>query len=422
MKASTSLPAALVLGPPKFIAPLGVMRSLGRMGVRVYGLTHSRRSMSSVSRYCAGQVDAGVNGRPLGDPSAVIDQLLDAGSRIGRGTVLIPASDEWAVLVAAHAAELQPAYAFSASDPSLVAALASKESMTALATMHALPTPRTWTPRGRDQLAVLASRLDYPVIVKPAESRPGMTVKALACNADEVVQWYERMEESPLAPNVCIQEYIPGSDADSWLFNGYFDADGRCIAAFTGTKLRQHPRRFGIASLVVTRHNPELIAQTVRFLAAVGYRGAVDIDYRYDARDGKYKVVDVNPRLGGAFKAFVDESGTDLARVLYLDLTGRRPSVANAVEGRLWVKEDADLVAFRYYRQFEGLTFRSWLRSWREADEGGIFARDDPLPFVVAMAHLLSRTAGEKIKRRGRGLTRAILPAAWRFRSRQGAA
>ena len=417
-----TLPPALVLGPPKFIAPLGVMRSLGRMGVPVYGLAHGNWSMTGMSRYCAGKVAVGIDGRPLGDPRDLVRQLLEAARKIGPGAVLIPASDEWALLVAGNASNLEEAYTFSRPSHDLVATLASKDSLTALAARHGLPAPRTYTPSSRDNVAVLALQLDYPVIVKPAESRPGMTVKGLATNPDELLMWFGRIEESAISPNVCIQEYIPGGDQASWLFNAYFDADGRSVAAFTGTKMRQHPRRLGIACLVQTQHNPELIDQTVRFLADVGYRGAVDVDYRYDARDGQYKVVDINPRLGGAFRAFVDAAGMDLARVMYLDLTRRKVGSVTVIDGRRWVKEDSDLVAFRYYRESEGLTFRSWLRSLRGVGEGGIFARDDPLPFLVAMVQLLSRTTGAKLKRRGRGLARAMSWPARRLKPRQGAA
>ena len=37
----------------------------------------------------------------------------------------------------------------------------------------------------------------------------------------------------------------------------------------------------------------------------LGYRGILDIGYRYDARDGRYKVLDVNPRIGATFRLFV---------------------------------------------------------------------------------------------------------------------
>ena len=49
---------------------------------------------------------------------------------------------------------------------------------------------------------------------------------------------YRALEERPDNPNILFQEYIPGRDEDVWMFNGYFDRDSRCLAGFTGVKLR----------------------------------------------------------------------------------------------------------------------------------------------------------------------------------------
>jgi len=42
-------------------------------------------------------------------------------------------------------------------------------------------------------------------------------------------------------------------------------------------------------------------AQTKQLMQAVAYRGPLDVGYRFDARDGKYKLLDVNPRIGSTF-------------------------------------------------------------------------------------------------------------------------
>ena len=401
-------PSALVLGPPKFIGPLGVMRSLGRLGVPVYGLAHRHLSMANSSRYCAGTVNIGINGRPLGDPSRLLEEFRDAGRGLGEGCVLIPASDEWAIFVACHADELAGAYVFARNAPDLISTLASKEGLAGLAHDFDLPTPAIHVPRSREDAVAMAASINYPVIIKPVQSRPGMTVKAIANDQRDLLASFDQMADSAQSPNISIQEYIPGSDQQSWLFNGYFDAESRCLAAFTGTKLRQHPRGVGVASLAVTRHNAELIEQSVAFLTGVGYRGPVDIDYRHDARDGLYKVVDVNPRVGGVFRAFVDEAEMDIARAMYLDLTHGEVRVGSARDGRRWVKEDSDLVAFRYYRDAEGLTLRAWIRSLWGVEEGATLSRDDPLPFVVAMVGVAFKTIDGKRRHAGRGLMRAL--------------
>ncbi|HEX9097388.1 MAG TPA: ATP-grasp domain-containing protein [Candidatus Dormibacteraeota bacterium] len=372
------------------------MRSLGRLGVGVYGLTHNGSSAASSSRYCAGTLSVGLDGRPWPDEARTLGDLVAAGRRLGGGTILIPGSDEWSVFVASHSSELARWFRFPVVPLHLVEELAAKDGLYRLATTHGLPTPRIVFPASRDEALSASSSLQYPVMLKPVRSRPDVLEKAVANNAQQLVDSYRWMEESPGAPNVMFQEYIPGTDSDVWIFNGYFDSQSRCLAAFTGVKIRQHPAKMGIASLGELRQNSTVIEATCDFMRAVGYRGIVDIGYRFDSRDGQYKVLDINPRLGGAFRMFVDKHGMDVARAMYLDLTGRPVPAIAPSDGRRWINESADLVASTHYRRLDGLTLTAWLRSFRGVREGATWGLDDPLPFAVAMYGLVHETLAAK--------------------------
>src|SRR5258708_10748460 len=149
---------------------------------------------------------------------------------------------------------------------------------------------------------------------------------------------------------VMFQEYIPGRDNMTWTFNGYFDRNGECRVAFTGRKLRNYPPYFGQASLGICVRNEYVEKETIRFMSAIGYKGPLDIGFRYDARDGRYKVNDINPRIGGMLRLFVGDNGMDVARALYQEMTGKPVTSAGTPEGRKWIIEDIDLIsALRYW-------------------------------------------------------------------------
>lgn len=392
------------MGPPRYVGPLGTMRSLGRLGVRVYGLKHQDPSPSSWSRYCAGTLSVGDDGRPWEDEARTLSELVAAGKRLGGGAVLISGSDEWAVFVARHSSELARWFQFQLMTVELIEELAAKDGLYRLATAHGLPTPQIVFPPNREQALAAVLRLTYPVMLKPVRSRPDVLEKAVAANPQELLDAYEWMEESPDAPNVMFQEYIPGGDSDVWIFNGYFDAESRCLAAFTGVKLRQHPAKMGIASLGELRQNDTVIKVTCDFMRAVGYRGIVDIGYRFDSRDGQYKVLDINPRLGGAFRMFVDESGTDVVRAMYLDLTGQAVPTIVSRDGRRWINETADLVSSTHYHRLDSLSFAGWMRSLSAVREGATWGLDDPLPFIVAITSLVHETLSAKLRRGLKGV------------------
>src|SRR5262249_31916143 len=128
--------------------------------------------------------------------------------------------------------------------------------------------------------------------------------------------------------------------------------------------------------------------QALRFMQAVGYRGALDIDFKYDYRSGEYKAIDVNPRIGATFRLFVDGAGLDVARACYLHLTGQPVPTAAATgggpDGRKWMVENFDLAAAPVYWRKERFSLREWLRSYQGVAEGSWFAADDPLPLLAA--------------------------------------
>src|SRR5262249_3865752 len=141
----------------------------------------------------------------------------------------------------------------------------------------------------------------------------------------------------------------------------------------------------GDTTLGICEKNEAVEEAAKRFMKALGYRGILDVDFRYDARDGQYKVVDVNPRIGSTFRLFVSENGMDVARALYLDLTGQPIVPARASDGRKWIVEDMDVVASFCYCLEGKLKFWEWLRSLWNIQESAVLAGDDPLPAPLVL-------------------------------------
>jgi ubiquinone/menaquinone biosynthesis C-methylase UbiE len=210
-----------------------------------------------------------------------------------------------------------------------------------------------------------------------------------------------------------LQEYIPGGEDAQWMFNGYFDERSDCLFAITGRKLRQTPPYTGMTSLGECVQNDEVAQLTRRFMKAIGYRGILDIGYRFDARDGRYKVLDVNPRLGATFRLFVGDDGLDVVRALYLDLTGQRVPASATREGRKWLVEDLDLRSCVRYHADGVLSVGGWLRSLVGVQEGAWFARDDLRPFT-RMCTGAAASALRKAGRRFGVVPSPVLPSAHR--------
>jgi len=338
----------------------------------------------------------GENGSPSAtNPEATVEQLLDAGRALGTPAVLMPCSDEWALFVTKYAEQLRGAYRFPRLSHDLAQRLGDKHQLQSLAMERAVEIPASVRPADMADVARLSGVLDYPVIIKTSISRDSGNRSAVATSPDELVAAFEHMNDPG---NLICQHLVLGNDSDGWLFNGYFDGQSRCIARFSGRKLRQWPAGRGFTILAEATRNPEVERIAIGFLTSVGYCGPVDMDFRRDPADGSYKLLDVNPRLGGVFRLFEDRHGLDVARAMYLDLIGDPVEQDAQREGRRFVHEGGFLVA----------TLKSWLAgastpiaTIREVSgaEMGTFRSTDPLPFLVHMVTTIRTLGASRLRR-----------------------
>ena len=359
---------------------LGIVRSLGRLGVPVYSVDAAQWDPAFTSRYCRGRF---VLNTDSSAPELRLERLLEIGHKLGNRPILIPTTDDSAMWVADHASALEQTYCFPPQDPSLVRVLCDKGRMQELASRSGVPTARGVVPRSKEDVEKFLETAVFPVMVKATDTRrfrryTGRT-KVTVQTEDELLSLYAKFGDTE-DPSFLIQEFIPGED---WMFNGYFDKNSECIFGVTGKKLRRFPVNTGVTSLGICLQNETVHNTTIEFMKATGYHGILDIGFRYDQRDKKYKVLDVNPRIGCTFRLFTATNGMDVARALYLDTTGQPVPISQAAEGRKWIVEDFDLFSALRSKTEHGLTLKDWVRSLRGVQEAACFSLDDPLPFLV---------------------------------------
>lgn len=385
-----------------------LIRSLGRLGIPVYAVHETRKAPSLRSRYCRGVFELSLADSP---PNTAVESLLQIATTVGGQPLLIPTEDVSCLFVDDNADALQRSYRFPRQPRGLVHSLSSKQEMYTLCKRLDIATPESAFVDSRSEVVKFGSSATFPLMVKPVDNRdfqdlPGAG-KAVAAGPAELLRIFDRLSQNGARPLLALQEYIPGGAESVWMFNGYFDHQSVCLFAVTGKKLRQYPPYVGQTSLGMCEPNRVVADTTKTLMRAIGYRGILDIGYRYDSRDGKYKLLDVNPRIGAAFRLFGAENGLDVARVLYLDMTGQAVPPAQATPGRRWFVENYDLVAsLRYYRDGR-LSVRKWISSLREVDECAWLATDDLRPFwamwLSSAAYALRRARSRWRRRSWRG-------------------
>ena len=430
--ADVTTPAVLLKFDPNVMhhGTLGAIRSLGRMGVPVYAVQESGWSPAAHSRYLRGRV----LWRPAALPAGRVQAgLLHLAELIGRPAVLIPTDDSGAIFLAEHGEVLRGLFLFAAPPAGLPRQLAAKQSLHTLCADLGFPSPRSCLASSLDQAARAAADYGYPVackLARPWESGSRLLSTQIIRDRAGLDEAWRAVEDGHRGggAGLLVQEYVPAAPGHDWFFHGYMGADGACRPACTGVKDRSYPAHAGLTSFGRCVPNPALRASVTGLLSQLNYRGIADLDLRLDDRDGQYKLLDFNPRLGAQFRLFAAPDGLDVVRAAYLDLTGQPVPASEAVTGRTFMVESYDpLSAISYWRRGE-LSLRSWLAATQAVHETAWFAHDDLRPFELmclrmgwrALTRPLERVAGAAARREPAVRSRAIRPRLRRGRNDAG--
>src|ERR1700728_3039068 len=360
---------------------VGIIRSLGRAGIAVFGVHQDLWEPAACSRFVRRTFCWDFSSGATGDSLAF---LHDVAAQVGQKAVLIATSDITALFVAENAAILAREYLLATPSAEVARCFVSKRQTFELCRELSIPTAGTAWPQSRAEVMKFAGTARFPVVVKGEHGefwgqRGKRQRVAIVGDEKELMEIFE-LNAASGRPDIIVQEYIPGGDDAIWMFNGYFDAQSHCLFGATGRKLRQFPPHRGSTSLGICARNDAVATQTKRLMQAVGYRGPLDIGYRFDARDGRYKLLDANPRIGSTFRLFAAENGMDVARALYMDLTGQSGPCAGVSEGRKWIVETNDLASSWWQIRAGELSVGAWLGSLRGVREGVWFVSDDLAP------------------------------------------
>ena len=378
---------------------VGTIRSLGRVGVSVYAFIEDAATPAALSRYARGTVIWPTSGR---EPQEwLVEGLAAVGRQLDERAVLLCIDDEGAVLVAEHVEELSEWFILPPVPPDLPRRLASKQEMGALCEQIGVPSPLIAAPRTPEALEAFIEESVYPVVAK--NDAVWTRLSAPAVQANTVVR--SRAELRKLAAvwvppyGVVLQEYIPSDSAEDWFCDAWVGADAASTVLFTGIKIRMWPPEAGVASYSQAVDNPELTALSTDVFRAVGYRGIADLDWRFDRRDGRYKLLGFNPRIGAQFPVFETDTGIDVVRAAHLDLTGRPIPAGHPLAGRSLKVEHLDVVSRLSRRRRAEVPASVAASRERGSHMLAWFTKDDPLPFV-AMLVRAAGTCGARLRLR----------------------
>jgi D-aspartate ligase len=376
---------ALVLGGSH--GALGVVRSLGRRGIPVWFATDDNK-LVTLSRYTKTSVSW-----PGANAAGAAEFLLELGRRHRLdGWVLIACADEEARLLSQNHAALSTMFRLRTPPWDVMQWAYDKHRMNERAAALGLDLPRTCPAASRQDL--VNADLRFPVILKPAVKHAGNAFTlAKAWRADGRAALLARYDEAVAlvgADAVVVQELIPGRGAAQFSYAALWDR-GRPVAALTARRARQYPIDFGYTSTFVeTIAHKDVEDLACRFLGSLEYDGMVEVEFKYDARDDRCKLLDVNARVW-TWIALGRRAGVDFPHLFWRLAMGESLPTLHGLPGVGWMHVSRDAVAACQEMAAGYLGPREYLAVFRRPLEFAAFAADDPLPGVLDLPLALSR-------------------------------
>ena len=382
---------------------LGQIRCAHQAGYQCYNFVgKSIQRFSAKSKYCK-KVDAP---DPFKESDACKKFTLDFIKKLPSKPYLFFADDEWMMLVGENEQEfLEVAHIVQSPWAELVQ-LYDKRLLYRLAEKHGIPHPKTIEIETLNDLEVNLDKITFPCIVKPqltvkqneiSEAHIKTYHRTQTFNSkEEAMAWVKQLIDAGIDMAVVMQEFIPGDATHLYTLTSYSDKEGALIAGAIGHKLRQFPPEAGRITSGVIQYDDKLKQTGEHFLKTIGFHGVANTEFKYDERDGQFKLMEINARFG-AWNYSTLYAGINLMEIAINDYNGipyTGPQFKTDKDGYIWYNFAQDFgctVILNKDEKFKKhrLTARQWKKSLGEHHFEGVWDRKDMKPFLFEVLYLI---------------------------------
>lgn len=246
--------------------------------------------------------------------------------------LLVPCHDVYVRLVVENADELKKYYTFNTPNEKIMDSFLVKEKFYETYKNSTLDFPQTYFYDVTKTLNI-PENFKYPLILKPGDGllyyrhHFENQAKVYRLNTkEELEEVVNQIKKSGYDGNLIIQEYIPGDDTNLFDSVFYVNTKGKaCLASFAQIGLQEHgPTALGNCTVLINNYNQygktkETVEKLKNFLEGIGYTGFAEFDLKFDPRDQKFKVLEINPRQARS-SYYLCACGYNLVKYLMEDL------------------------------------------------------------------------------------------------------
>jgi len=371
---------AVILGTNYYIG-LSIIRTLGYEGIETIAIDYTKDELyASKSKYLSKHYFA-PNFKE--DKKGYLDKLIEIGKGEKEKPLLFPGADPYAEFIDQHLNILKEYFLIPMVEQGLWTKVMRKESLNKLANDHGVLVPETLEVDTPDLFEKIEQVIGFPCIIKPTDSPRFVSVfrrKIFYCENMEHIKKYLKMAKEENI-DVVVQRIIPGFDDHMYTFDFYIDQSGKVSHWLTCRKLRQFPINFGASVYTEQKYVQELADIGIPFLENIGYRGFGEIEFKKDANNGKFYMIEVNTRTT-TLNELLYRAGINFPYVTYKDMTND-PLPDKAIKedtGLVFWYLFEDILAIRGYIKTGQLKYLQVVKSLFRKKVPAIWSFDDPKP------------------------------------------
>lgn len=256
----------------------------------------------------------------------------------GRQLILIGANDQYVRQIVESRDALSAHYVFNYLTLEQLNSVQDKANFYELCARNGMDIPETVIYDLADD-APVPTFDSFPRIIKPSNGDtyfraqwPGQKKVYRLNSNEEIAATIALIRRNGYRDRLVIQEFIPGDDTLIYDSVFYCNRAAKCeFVSFGQVLLQEHSvAAVGNYTALVSRVDRPYMDKLKAFVEAIGYVGIGNADIKYDARDGKFKLLEINVRQGRS-SYYVVACGFNLARYLVDDLIYDRPATFDYV-------------------------------------------------------------------------------------------
>jgi len=268
---------------------LGILRSLGKKGIKAHVLSKQKKSLCSYSTFCKSELvfDGDLSSSAFIDyvKSFKITQIIPVGVNSFRAMLKLKEHLKQANI---HCI-LPPDDAFQI--------CTSKHQTSEIAQTLKIPTPQIWRLTNASNLDHLQDQVSYPCVFKAEEELGGSIVRYIQSPSQfkQVINDTLSKHSNMSLSHFILQEYLEG---DGYGFFAVYN-QGACGNTFQHHRRRELPPSGGYSVAAESVIEPKLLQYGKKILDSLNWHGVAMVEFKQN-KNGEFFLLEINPKFWGS--------------------------------------------------------------------------------------------------------------------------